>query len=300
MAGVVRDAVEDVRHLATAHHGFELGGGQLDGDLEVAGVAAVDDHGRRSVVVHAGEKARHHVEGPLRGRESDPLEMSPALADEGVEALEAQGQMAPPLVAGERVHFVHDHRPDTAEKRSRSGRGQEEVQRLGGGDEQVGRLLLHGGPFGCGCVPRADGDPQARIRAAESRGFLPDFGQGHVEVLVHVDGECPQRGDIEDFGRAPGGRSGLGGAIRSIDGHQEPREGLAGAGRRCHEDVAPCRDVRPGRLLRRGRPVGEAPGEPAGDGRMEERLGRGVGHPPISPGSSDADDCAGRRNRSWG
>ena len=61
--GVLGDAVEDVGHLAAAHDRLELGGGQLDGHLEVAGVAAVDDHGGRPVVVHAREEAGHQRRG---------------------------------------------------------------------------------------------------------------------------------------------------------------------------------------------------------------------------------------------
>ena len=114
---VLGDAVEDVRHLAAAHDGLELGRGQLNGHLEVTGVAAVDDHGRWSVVVHAREEPRHQVERPLGGREPDALETAAALGHQGVQPLEAQRQMAAPLVAGQRVHLVDDHRPHAAQER---------------------------------------------------------------------------------------------------------------------------------------------------------------------------------------
>ncbi len=136
--GVLGDAVEDVGHLAAAHDGLELGGGQFDGHLEVAGVAAVDDHGGRPVVVHAREEAGHQVEGPLRGGQPDALEVAAALGHEGVEALEAEREMAAPLVAGERVHLVDDHRAHAAQQRSRRRRRQEQVEGLGRGHEQIG------------------------------------------------------------------------------------------------------------------------------------------------------------------
>ena len=137
MAGVLRDAVEDVRHLAAAHDGLELGGGQLDGDLEVAGVAAVDDHRGRTVLVHTAEEPGDEIEGPLRRRQPDALEGAAVLGHECVESFEAERQVAAPLVAGERVHLVDDHGPHTPQQRPRRGRGQEEVEGLGGRDEQV-------------------------------------------------------------------------------------------------------------------------------------------------------------------
>ena len=203
---VLGDAVEDVGHLAAAHDGLELGGRELDRHVEVAGVAAVDDHRRRAVVVHARQQARHQVERPLRGREADALEATAALGHQRVQPLEAERQVAAPLVAGQRVHLVDDHRAHAPQQRPRRGRGQEQVERLGRGDEQVGRLLLHGGPLGRRRVPGADGDAQPRVGVAEPGRLLPDFGQGDVQVLVHVDGERPQRRDVEDLGRPPGGR----------------------------------------------------------------------------------------------
>ena len=88
--GVLRDAVEDVGHLSAAHHRLELGRGQLDRHLEVAGVTAVDDHGRRAALVHAREQPRHEVERALRGREPDALQVAAALGHERIEPLEAQ------------------------------------------------------------------------------------------------------------------------------------------------------------------------------------------------------------------
>ena len=139
---VLGDAVEDVGDLAAAHHRLELGGGQLDGHVEVAGVTAVDDHRRRAALVHSREQPGHHVERSLRGREPDALQPPAALGHQRVQPLEAQRQVAAPLVAGQRVHLVDDHGAHAAQQRPRRRRGQEEVERLRRGDEQVGRLLL--------------------------------------------------------------------------------------------------------------------------------------------------------------
>ena len=71
---MIGDAVEDVRHLVAAHDGLQLCGWQLDGHLEVTGVAAVDDHRRWAVVVHAREEPGDQIQWPLRRREPDALE----------------------------------------------------------------------------------------------------------------------------------------------------------------------------------------------------------------------------------
>ena len=129
---------------------------------------------------------------------------------------------------------------------------------------------------------------------AEPGGLLPDLGQGHVEVLVHVDRQGAQRRDVEDLGCAALAGPRLGRPVGGVDGHQEPGQRLARSGGRRHEHVAARCDVGPGRRLGRRRAPREAPGEPAGDRRVEQRLGRGVGHGgghcPIPPGCSDARD----------
>ena len=203
--GVLGDAVEDVGHLTAAHDGLELGRGQLDGHLEVAGVAAVDDHGGRAVVVHAREQAGHQVERPLRGREADALEMAAALGDQRVESLEAQRQVAAALVAGQRVHLVDDHGAHAAQQRPRRGGGQEEVERLGRRDEEVGRLLLHGGPLGRRRVAGADGDAQPGVgvaRAGPPPPGSPTSGTWRFSCTSTASARSGR--DVEDLGRRPG------------------------------------------------------------------------------------------------
>ena len=138
VARVLGDAVEDVGELAAAHDGLELGRGKLNGDVEVAGVAAVHHDGGRALGVHAGEQAGHQVERALGGRQADALQPATAFGDEGVEALEAEREVAAPLVAGERVHLVDDDRAHAAQQGARRRCGEEDVERLGRGDEKVG------------------------------------------------------------------------------------------------------------------------------------------------------------------
>ena len=100
MPGVLGDVVEDVGHLATAHHRLELGRRQLDRHFEVAGVAAVDDHRRGAVRVHAREQPGHQVQRLLRGRKPDALHPAAALGHQRVEPLEARARGDCPACRG--------------------------------------------------------------------------------------------------------------------------------------------------------------------------------------------------------
>ena len=60
------------------------------------------------------------------------------LVEQRVEPLERQRQVGAALGAGDRVHLVDDHRLDAAQRLARL-RGEEQEQRLGRRDEDVGR-----------------------------------------------------------------------------------------------------------------------------------------------------------------
>ena len=57
----------------------------------------------------ARDEAADLLEGALRGREPDALDR---LADQALEALEAEGEVRAALGAGDGVHLVDDHDPD--------------------------------------------------------------------------------------------------------------------------------------------------------------------------------------------
>ena len=194
----------------------------------------------------------------------------PLSVDQRVEALEAEREVAAPLVAGQRVHLVDDHRAHAAQQRPRRRRGEEQVERLGRGDEQVGRLLPHGGPLGRRGVAGAHGDAQAGVGVAEARRLLPDLRQRHVEVLVHVDGEGAQRRDVEDLGRARRARAR---PRRPGRRRRWPRGSRSGScpSRWARRPARRCRrrcGARP-RVWGGVGPGREAAGEPARHGRVE-------------------------------
>jgi hypothetical protein len=102
------DEVEHVGKLRAAGDCFEFAVRKLDGYVEVAPVAAVHDGSGGPRRIRSRQEASHHLEGALGGRQSDALESATMGRHQLVEPLEGEGEMRPPLVAGERVHLVDD------------------------------------------------------------------------------------------------------------------------------------------------------------------------------------------------
>ena len=135
--------------------------------------------GLRDSGMDAGEEVGDELDGVLRCGEADSLrgccEAGEEVAggevvfagDEGVEALEREGEVGSAFVVGYGVDFVDDDGADAAEMFAGFAGGEEDVEGLGRGDEDVGRVAEHGGTlFGEG-VAGADGgaDFGAKIAA---------------------------------------------------------------------------------------------------------------------------------------
>ena len=108
-------------------------------DLEVERLsgAGVDD-GDLAVRPDAAEEAGDRVERPLGGGEADPLRGLGALRPKRLQAFQAQGEVGTPFRAGDRMDLVDDDVLDAAEDLARLA-GEEQVQALGGRDEDVRR-----------------------------------------------------------------------------------------------------------------------------------------------------------------
>ncbi len=75
-----------------------------------------------------------------------------------IEPRERQRQMRAALVAGQGVDFVDDHRPHAAEYLAALAAGQQQVERLGRGHQNMRRLAEHRLPLARRRVARAHGD----------------------------------------------------------------------------------------------------------------------------------------------
>ena len=172
-------------------------------------------------------------EWSLRRREPDPLERT---LDDPLEPLERDREVRAALCPGECVHLVEDQRLD-APQHLASLRGEEQEERLGGGDEDVRRRAQHPGAIALRGVAGAHADRELRAQPRQRAAKVP------LDVVV----ERLERRDVEEA-QALAGR-----VVQPVDPLQEGGQRLAGPGRRLDEHVRARRDRRPGLLLRRGR-----------------------------------------------
>jgi hypothetical protein len=173
------------------------------------------------------------------------------------------------LVAGDGVDLVDDHRLGGAQSLATARAGHKEIERLRCGDHEAGRPADHRRALRARGVARAHGDADLGGVEAELGRDVGDLGEGPLEVLADIDGQCLQRRDVDDTRPVRDVETAVVVAVQPVDRDQERGERLARAGRRRDQRVGARRDVRPALGLRLGRTVGEAAPEPLGHGRME-------------------------------
>ena len=161
------------------------------------------------------------------------------------------------------VDLVHDHGAHGAQHLAASCRREQQVERLGRGDQDMRRGLEHRRSLGGRRVARADrrrdpghAEPHLLRQPAD---LAPRLGQ----VPVDVGAQRLERGDVEDPGLL---RQGPGETLpeQPVQLDQEGRESLAGARGSGDQSVPAGADRLPALPLRRGR-LAQALGEPAGD-----------------------------------
>jgi hypothetical protein len=254
---------------------------QLTGRL--AQLAHVLDGDDDREVPPLGGRRGHHLHGSSAGQiggdlldrahrrgEADPLRRT---VQQLVEPVERDGEVGAALGVGHRVHLVDDHRLHAAQRLA-SGAGQEEEERFGRGDEDVGGPPGEGAPLVGRGVAGADGHPDLGPVEAQPCGRLPDPGQGRPQVALDVDGQGLERRDVEDAAAALLLVRGWDGG-QPVERPEEGREGLARTGGGDDEGVLAAADRVPGALLRRGG-LHEGTGEP-GPGGLREPVESGHG-----------------------
>jgi hypothetical protein len=279
------DPVEDVGQLLVGGDGLQLGVGQLEGQIDRALVAHVDDL-RQGPVAH--QQAAHRLHRALGGREADAGR--PPVA-QGLEPLQAEGQVGPPLVAGDGVDLVDDDGVDGAQRLASPPAGDEEVERLRRRHHEARRVPEHGRPLGAGGVAGADADREVRRRQAELDGHGGDLVEGSLEVLGDVDGQRLEGRHVEHPGHVGDLGPVLGRPVEPVDGDQEGGQGLARPRRGGDERVLRGGDGGPAPPLGLRGALREAAPEPGAHRRVEAlegagraRLGPGVGGHDQHPG----------------
>ncbi len=175
-AGFVAGARGNVGHVLHGHH---------DPHVQLACRGRID-HGDGAI---ATEEGGHLFHRPHRGRQPDPLRR---LRQQGVQALQAQRQVAAALGAGHRVDFIDDHAVYAAQRLA-CLRGEHQEQRFRRGDQDVRRPPHQPGAFGSRGIPAPDADREVQRRVAASLACGVDALQGNLQVAMHVGTECLDR-----------------------------------------------------------------------------------------------------------
>ncbi len=193
--------------------------GDLDAQVERLAGAGVDD---RDLAGWADEELADLLQGVLRGGEADALDVARGLTRGGapflhlvVEALEREREVCSALGVRDGVDLVDDHRFDVAERLA-GARGEHQVERLGGRDEDVRRVAKHRGALLLRRVAGADADPDV---------VCPDAADGRSKVALDVVGERLERAYVDDA------RANVGALVggKAVEGPEEGGERLAGA-----------------------------------------------------------------------
>ncbi len=229
------------------HHGVERGAGNLDAEIHLAAMSRVDDGARLARC--ADEVASDLVDRLLRGGQADPQQRLPA---DGAQPLEREGEMGATSRADHGVDFIDDDRAHGAQHVPAAFGGQQQVERLGRGDEDVRRRANHRGAFALRGVTRPDrrrdsrrGQPRLFRQALDP---APRFGQ----VLVDVRAQCLERGDVQ-HAHFIGQRRVQSFARQLVEGSEERRQGFSRAGRRRDERMPTVEDGLPAVQLGRCR-----------------------------------------------
>jgi len=184
---------------------------------------------------------------------------------EMLQPLEGKEEVRPALGGDQRVDLVDDHRLDGAEDLPRL-RGEQQIERLWRGDEDVGRRAQHLRPLAGRGVARADAHGgQVQVAA-----LLRDACEGRAQVALHVDGEGLERRDVHHT--TPGFFARWRSEHEAVDGRQKGCQRLAGAGGREQKGGLACEDCRPTEGLG-ARGAGKRRLEPATYGFMKSGAG---------------------------
>ena len=245
---------------------------QLQCQVNLAGVSGVHDGAVGCSiggdVLVAYQQPGYLLDGPLRGRQPDTHHR---LLRQGAEPLHRQRQVRAALVVGHGVNLVEDQRVDAFQPAPSAAGGEQDVQRFGGGDEDVRRLLRHLLALCLRRIPGAQPDADFGQRETFIRSEGGYLFQRSGQVLLYVIGQRLQRRDVDHLRRV--GQFAVNALPHQpVNAGQEGRQRLAGACGRGDERMSALSDRAPAlRLSIRGLP--EPPLEPLADDVVEVRCG---------------------------
>ncbi len=160
--------------------------------------------------------------------------------------------MSAAFVVGHGVDLVDDHRLNIAQNRPALLRGQQDVQRLRRGHQNVRRTLQHRPPLVHQRVASADRGANLRHQEPALARHLKNFAERYFKVLLDVVAQRLQRRNVEDFSTVLKiARQCL--PHQPINAGEKSGESLARTGGRGDQRGVTCQNVRPSLLLRLSR-----------------------------------------------
>ena len=201
-----------------------------DLEVELLADARVDDaDGARPPPTAVGiddptpQEAGHLLERALGGAEPDALRRDvPCVGDDPLQPFEAERHVRASLRTGHRVDLVDDDGLDVGQD-APGLRGPQEVERLGCGDEHIGRVLHQLSTFVCRRVARSARYRHVRHRYTFSRRLAGDADERCPQVALDVVDERLQRRHVEHAHAGPLTRTG----VQPVERPEECRQGLA-------------------------------------------------------------------------
>jgi len=154
----------------------------------------------RSLYFHSAEKPRNLFERPLRCRQTDALDGS---RSQRLQPFEGESEVRAALGGYERVNLVHDNRFNRAQRAGRA-RGEQQVERLGRGDENIGRLTRKAGTLALRSVAGTHVDIRFVNRNAHAASHVCDTHQRRAQIALNVNGERLERRNVNDATAAVG------------------------------------------------------------------------------------------------
>ena len=245
-------------------------------DLEIdrRGATDIDDLD----LAVATQKARDLLRRPRRRRQSDALGI--ARRSQAGDAFQREPEMNAALVRRQGVDLVDDDRVDASQALALL-RTQDQIQRLRGRNQNLGRAACLLSAFLGGAVARPDRDPRRSeaLRPTSGLGGPGDFREREPQIALDVVDQRLQWRDVEN---PHAGLAVFGKPTETIDGFEECGQRLAAARRRDQQCVLACDQQRPACSLHRRRRI-EMALEPGTGRRIETR--RQTIHRNLSPRS---------------
>src|SRR5580658_1090350 len=116
-----------------------------------------------------------------------------------IEPLQGKREVGATFVVRDRVDFIDDYGFDGSEDFTAVRSGEEDVQRLGGRHQNVGRARQHGAAFVGQRVSRTNGGAYIWHEDAALAGKLHNFAERNFEIFLNVVAERFERRYVENF-----------------------------------------------------------------------------------------------------